>query len=215
MKDCTLYLKIDRNTCVYQKKVLLSDVAKVECERQDILRKVKNIVIYNFDIPLKDGKKKNAISMSILKIIELIHDVAPGSLVVNEGETDFVIEYQKQTQNNGWIDKVKTVFLCVIVFFGSAFSVIAFNNDVSVKEIFSQFYYQVMGTTHNGISELEICYCIGLAVGISVFFNHVGSKKITHDPTPLQVEMRKYENDLDMTFIENASRKEHNVDVDG
>ena len=71
-----------------------------------------------------------------------------------------------------------------------------------------------MGATPNGISSLEICYCLGLAIGILVFFNHIGKKKITHDPTPLQVEMRKYENDLDMTFIENAGRKEHNIDVD-
>ena len=45
------------------------------------------------------------------------------------------------------------------------------------------------------------------------FFNHVGRKKITPDPTPLQVEMRKYENDIDTTFIENSSRGGSNIDV--
>lgn len=214
MKECTLYIKIDRNTCVHQTKVLLSDIAKIECERQDVLRKVRNIVVHNFDMPLKDGSHHNTVSVSILKVIQMIHGVCPGGLVINEGETDFVIEYQKQAAKNAWTDKVKTVFLCVIVFFGSAFSIIAFNNDVNVVKAFDQFYYQVMGTVSNGMSVLESCYCIGLAIGITVFFNHVGNKKITHDPTPLQVEMRKYENDLDMTFIENAGRKEHNIDVD-
>lgn len=214
MKECTLYLKIDRNTCVHQPKVLLSDIAKIECERQDILRKVKNLLVYNFETPQKDGKQHNTVSVSILKVIELIHQVHPGCLVLNEGETDFVIEYQKLPKKHEWLDKVKTVFLCIVVFFGSAFSINAFNNDVSIKKIFNQFYYQVLGTMPDGISELEVCYCIGLAVGITIFFNHVGPKKITHDPTPLQVEMRKYENDIDMTFIENAGRKEHNIDVD-
>lgn len=214
MKDCTLYIKIDRNTCVQDTKVLLSDIAKIECERQDILRKVKNIVVYRFDTREKNGHFHSAVSVSVLKIIELIHEVSPGSLVVNEGETDFVIEYQKQKKKNSWLDKGKTVILCIIIFFGSAFSIGAFNNDVSITKVFDQFYYQVMGTVPDGISELEVCYCIGLGIGITVFFNHIGSKKITKDPTPLQVEMRKYENDLDMTFIENASRKEHNIDVD-
>ena len=212
MKDGTLYIKIDRNTCVQDAKVLLSDIAKIECERQDILRQVKNIVVYRFDTQEKNFH--SSISVSILKIIELIHAVSPGSLVVNEGETDFVIEYQKSKQQNKWLDIGKTVIISIIVFFGSAFSINAFNNDVSIIKIFNQFYYQVMGMMPEGISELEVCYCIGLAVGIIIFFNHVGAKKITNDPTPLQVEMRKYENDLDMTFIENASRKEHNVDVD-
>ena len=41
----------------------------------------------------------------------------------------------------------------------------------------------------------------------------MGSKKITPDPTPMQVEMRKYEKDIDTTFIENAERKGHSIDV--
>lgn len=44
-------------------------------------------------------------------------------------------------------------------------------------------------------------------------FNHIGKKKITSDPTPIQVEMRKYEQDVDMAFIENAGRKGHEHDV--
>ncbi len=214
MKETTLYIKIDRNTCVQTPKVLLSDIAKIECERQDILRKVKNIVVYNFETNKGKQNYHNAISMSILKVIEDIHKISAGSLVINEGESDFVIAYQGEQKQKKWLEKGKTIVLCVIVFFGSAFSINAFNNDVSIIKIFNQFYYQVMGTMQEGISELEVCYCIGLAIGITVFFNHVGEKKITKDPTPLQVEMRKYENDLDMTFIENASRKEHNIDVD-
>ena len=214
MKECTLYIKIDRNTCVNQPKVLLSDLAKIECERQDILRKVKNIVVYNFDTAQRGKKTHYTISMSILKVIEFIHQISPGILVVNEGEKDFVIEYQKSPKEHEWLDKVKTATLCVIVFFGSAFSITSFNNDVSITDIFDQFYYQVMGTNAGGTTLLEVGYCVGLGIGITIFFNHIGTKKITHDPTPIQVEMRKYENDIDMTFIENASRKEHNIDVE-
>ena len=89
----------------------------------------------------------------------------------------------------------------------------AFNNDVAVGDIFSKLYYQVMGTPSDGVTEIEICYSIGLAIGITLFFNHVGKKKITPDPTPMQVEMRKYEKDIDTTFIENAERKGHSIDV--
>ena len=93
-------------------------------------------------------------------------------------------------------------------------TIMAFNNDVGVTDVFAKFYQQITGTESNGITELEICYSIGLAVGIIVFFNHVGHKKITHDPTPIQIEMRKYETDLDTAFINNAERRGHSVDVD-
>ena len=64
------------------------------------------------------------------------------------------------------------------------------------------------------MNELEVCHSIGLGLGIILFFNHVGRKKITPDPTPIQIEMRKYETDLDTAFINNAERRGHSVDVD-
>lgn len=78
-------------------------------------------------------------------------------------------------------------------FFGSAFTIMAFNNDISVTDVFDKLYGQVTGTKADGVNELEVCYCIGLGLGIILFFNHVGRKKITPDPTPIQIEMRKYE----------------------
>ena len=64
------------------------------------------------------------------------------------------------------------------------------------------------------MTELEVCYAIGMPIGIMIFYNHIGKKKVTHDPTPIQVEMRKYEQDVDDTFIENASREGKSMDVD-
>lgn len=89
----------------------------------------------------------------------------------------------------------------------------SFNNDIGITELFGKFYYQVTGEETTGFTELEISYCLGLAVGIIVFFNHFGKKKITPDPTPIQVQLRKYEEDADTTFIENAGRggKENDV----
>ena len=108
----------------------------------------------------------------------------------------------------------KTIVLCILIFFGAAFTIMAFNNDVGVGDVFAKFYHQVTGIESDGVTELEICYSIGLSFGILIFFNHVGRKKITHDPTPIQIEMRKYESDLDTAFIENAGRKGHSIDVD-
>lgn len=111
------------------------------------------------------------------------------------------------------MNTIKTVLLCIIIFFGSAFTIMAFNNDISVTDVFDKLYGQVMGTKADGVNELEVCYCIGLGLGIILFFNHVGRKKITPDPTPIQIEMRKYEKDVDTTFIENAGRGGHSIDV--
>ena len=60
---------------------------------------------------------------------------------------------------------------------------------------------------------LELSYSLGLAVGIIGFFNHFSRWKINTDPTPLEVEMRLYEDNISKTLIQNADRKESGTDV--
>ena len=53
---------------------------------------------------------------------------------------------------------------------------------------------------------LEISYSIGIGLGVVLYFNHFGRRKFTQDPTPLEVEMRVYEDDIDTTIIEQNDR---------
>ncbi len=211
MSNDTLYIKIDKDILMKKHQVMLQDVAKMECTNQAVLRQLKQKKIYTFQE--KEKQQKQSVVFSILKIIELIHEDYPNLDISNEGEQDFIIEY-KPGEETLWLEYLKAAVLSVIIFFGAAFTIMAFNNDVGITEVFDKFYFQVMGEEPKGITILEICYCIGLPLGIIVFFNHFGKKKITMDPTPLQVQMRKYADDIDTIFIENAERKGHNIDVD-
>ena len=96
--------------------------------------------------------------------------------------------------------------MVLISFFGAAFSAMAFNNDVDTVKMFGQIYELVTGHPSDGFTILEITYSLGLIIGILVFFNHFGKSKASIDPTPLEVEMRLYENDIQTTLIENYSR---------
>lgn len=213
-KQQTLYLKIPQNTIVTDRHVTLGDIAKMECADESIVRQLKQKKIFSFPDSMDKKKMKNTFQVfSILKIIELIHEEYPNVDITNEGEQDFIIEYIPNPDKPKWLEVIKVILLCIVIFFGSAFTIMAFNNDISVTDVFSKLYLQIMGQESSGMTELEVSYCIGLSIGILVFFNHVGKKKITPDPTPIQVEMRKYEQDIDTAFIENAGRKGHSVDV--
>ena len=65
----------------------------------------------------------------------------------------------------------------------------------------------VMAREPQGINALEISYSVGLGAGIMLFFNHVGGRRITKDPTPIEVSIRKYEEDVDKTLIAQAGRE--------
>lgn len=204
-----LYLKIDRNTEVDHCDVTLGDVAKLECTNHSIKNRLKTMKILKIK-----AEKRNQYVLSVLKIIELIHQIYPNLEVQNVGESDFIIEYEAPAYAKDRWGIAKAAFLCVTIFFGSAFSIMAFNNDIGVTDVFGQVYFLIMGTESDGFTVLEFTYAIGIAVGIIVFYNHFGGKKITNDPTPMEVQMRLYEDDVNTTLIESCDRKGTDIDVD-
>ena len=103
---------------------------------------------------------------------------------------------------------VKTAFVCLISFFGAAFSIMTFNTDADVGKLFRQIYEQVTGSVSNGFTILEFTYSVGLGLGVLFFFNHFSRVKITSDPSPMQVQMRIYEDQVNSTVIEDINRKQ-------
>lgn len=208
VSNATLYLKFDRNIEVNNPDVYMRDVASMECADQTVVNRLSSLKILKLP-PDKNGRYV----FSVLKIIEMIHGVYPQLTVDNVGEPDFIITYEKPKEHSKILHFLKIVLVCVTTFFGAAFAIMAFNNDSSVTKLFGQMYEQFTGQKAQGFTVMELSYSIGLAVGILVFFNHFGGRKLTVDPTPLEVEMRLYEDDVNTTLVEAYTRKESNVDV--
>ena len=124
-----------------------------------------------------------------------------------------IVTYEKQKTPGKAVHFLKTVGVVMITFLGSAFSIMAFNNDVDVGKMFGQVYEQLTGVPSSGFTLLEVCYSIGLIIGILVFFNHFAGKRFSVDPTPMEVEMRLYENDIQTTLVQNYERKKKEIDV--
>lgn len=203
-----LYMKIDRNIEIDRREVYLSDVAKLECTNKEIVNRIKAIKLIN--IP---DEKNNRFVFSVLKVIEMIHKLYPALEINNLGEIDFIIDYEKPRKQQKWFAALKLMCICIIIFLGAAFAIMTFNNDVGVDEVFKQLYGLVMGEESDGSTILELSYSVGLTMGILVFYNHFGGKKITTDPTPVEVEMRLYEDDINTTLIEGVNRKDKHIEV--
>lgn len=205
----TLYLKGERNIELHTREVRLGDIVKMECTNQDVLNRLKAMKIMN----LPEAKRYSRTVISVLKIVQEIHKVYPQLQIENIGEPDLVIGHEKDPHKHKIQDALKTLLVCLVTFFGAAFSIMSFNNDVQLPQLFGQFYTWMTGETSNGFTILELTYSIGLTLGVIIFFNHFGGRKLSVDPTPIEVEMRLYEDDVNTTVIEDSSRKEKEVDV--
>lgn len=210
-ENSTIYIKADKNIEVTKPDVTLGDVLSIECANAAVLSRVKTLKLLKFHHT--DKKNQNRTAVSILKVIACIHEVYPGAEIQNEGEQDFIVTLEEQKTPGGFVHWTKVLLVVVISFIGAAFSIMAFNNDVDVTKLFGQVYELITGTKSDGFTVLELTYCLGLIIGILVFFNHFGKKKFTVDPTPMEVEMRLYENDIQATLLETYSRKEKELDV--
>lgn len=210
----TIYIKADRNIEVTKPDVTVGDALKVECVNPTVTARVRSIRLLKFSSGSeKDGAKKNRVAVSILKVISCIHEVYPKAEIQNMGESDFIVTYEQQQTTGVFVHFLKAAAVVLISFTGAAFSIMTFNNDVDVKKVFSQIYELTTGMKSDGFTVIELFYSIGIVIGILVFFNHFGKKRFTVDPTPIEVEMRLYENDLQTTLIEDYSRKEQELDV--
>lgn len=208
MSSKVLYLKAEQNAEVMEAQVCVKDIASVYCSDRSITSKVKALRIYQFS----DEKRKRQV-VSVLHVIELIEKECPAVTVESVGENATLIELVNASRHKTMAQTIKLIFVMLISFFGTGFTIMAFHNDISINRIFSKVYEQIMGYTPQGYTILEISYSLGLAVGIIVFFNHIGGRRLTKDPTPIEVEMRVYETEVNKALIETADREVKTIDA--
>ena len=197
----TLYIQIDQNVEVHHPHIYLQDIVRLSCSNTKLLNRLRVMPVTNLD-PDKPGRYV----LSSMDLIKDIQQKEPEVDITTIGESTFIITYQKEGSVNIILRWCKVIFVCLATFFGAGFSIMTFNNDVDIPALFEQIYTQVTGQAANGFSVLEISYSIGIGLGVLFFFNHFGRMKLTDDPTPMQVQMRLYEDDVNTTVIEDASR---------
>ena len=208
MVGTVVYIKCDRNVEVQTSDVCVKDLGKVFCSDDTVSAKLKALKVHRF---VKDKPKRCVIS--VLKLISVMENTCPGIIVQVLGEADVLVEQVEQKKHTKWQQWPKVALVCLISFCGTAFTIMAYHNDASINDIFTQVYQICMNREPEGLNIMEVAYSVGLALGIIIFFNHVGGRKITKDPTPISVAMRKYEEDVDTTLIATAGREGNEIDV--
>lgn len=197
-----VYIQANDHTQVTAAQVRIGDVAKVYCGDEALAGQVEALTLMTVD--LSDSRKNVVSIMAVIACIDarLDRDV----MVQNVGPSDFIVssEEKKPGGVRSWL---KVAFVTLVTFIGSIFAIMTYNEDVDVSGVFDKLYGIMTGGQRLAPGVLEAAYAVGVALGIIVFFNHFGKRKLTKDPTPMEIEMEKYETDIGNTLIKEASRK--------
>ncbi len=199
MTNLMVYLKCDRNVEVGTEDVFLSDLGALRCADTVAAAKLKALKVHHF------GKEDP--DRCVISCLRLGEGVCPNISVQVVGEPDVLVERIQVEERRGPVQWFKCALVCLVSFFGTAFTIMAYHNDVGINDVFTEVYRMVMNREPQGLNVLELSYTVGLAAGIIIFFNHVGGRRITKDPTPIEVAMRNYEEDVDKALIATAGRE--------
>jgi stage V sporulation protein AA len=181
--------------------VILGDVADIYAEA-GLTARVLNIKLLN-------SRKQGVYTISVMEMVAAITAALPGHSVVNLGEPDTVIIIKDKPTKNpiAWV-WVKVALVCIVLFIGSATAIMTFHTDSQLSTVFQKYYEIFFGQEVENPYIINIPYSIGLALGIVLFFNHfTKSKKSTREPSPIEIEMEKYELDAEDALIQNLNRQ--------
>lgn len=209
MEQQTIYLKAERKAEVSPGKVRIQDLAAVACSDRELAKKAGSLVAED-DFTKNDGR----IVITVLRMIETITSHYPQVRVESLGAAETLVVLDREDRHNKVRETLLIIFVSLVCFFGTAFTIMAFHNDIGITDLFDSVYEMITGKAAGGVTILEISYSVGLAAGITIFFNHIGGRRLTKDPTPVEVEMRLYENDVNTALVESCGRKGRAGDVE-
>lgn len=147
---------------------------------------------------------QNIIIIDLVQMIETIQAIDQSIEIQAIGPAQTIIEVV--------YDKRKVSFLnfaavWLLLFLGAIMTIMNFHVDVSMGEVHQKLFTIITGKVDEKPLLIQIPYSIGLGLGMILFFNHFFQKRFNEEPSPLEVEMFNYQQDLDQYVILNENKE--------
>ncbi|UPK42013.1 stage V sporulation protein AA [Paenibacillus pabuli] len=148
----------------------------------------------------------NLILVDILQIIPLIRRALPDVTVELIGSGHTLVEV---VVGSGKPSKSLFILVWLLLFFGSALTIMNFHADVNMQEVQIRIVEMITGRRDEHPYLFQLAYSIGIGFGMAVFFNHLFKKKWNEEPTPLEVEMFLYQQNVDKYVVIEETERMH------
>lgn len=96
----------------------------------------------------------------------------------------------------------KAIIVWMILFIGTGMTIMNFHYDVSMQEVQQKIHIILTGEENEYPLWIQIPYSLGLGIGMLLFFNYWFNKKFTDEPSPLEIELFNYQQQIDAYTLE-------------
>ncbi len=196
-----LYIKLDEHVRTEKKDVPLSKVAGVYCQDEELKSQAEKVIVYSF----QEGEKEKAV-FSLIYIYKKIYECMGKNIQIHSvGASECLVDWIQEKRPSKLLGYVQVVLVGLVTFFGAAFTIMTYNADAGVPDVFRTLYEMFTGSS-GGNGVLELTYSIGIGIGVIVFFHHF-EKKGRKTPTAMEVQMNKYEKDVVDSYVKYEERR--------
>ncbi len=195
----TVYLRMRHRVQVHPNEtVLVGQIAMIIADEK-IKQEIENTVIHRINM-----SDKNIVIIDIMKVIQRLNHQIDNLTIQTVGPSQTIVEvvYKKTSYSFPLF-----VAVWLLLFIGASLAIMNFHEDVSMREVHQKIFYMLTGIRDEKPLLLQIPYSIGLGLGMVLFFNHLFRKRINEEPSPLEVEMFNYQQDLDQYVIMNENKE--------
>jgi len=198
----TVYIRLRSRIRIQRgRSVKLGDIAHVLTSPEDGERRLLELEL------LRPGPEDgNLILIDILQIIPQIRRMFPEVTVELIGSGHTLVEV---IAGSGKPSKSLFILVWLLLFFGSALTIMNFHADVNMQEVQIRIVEMITGRRDEHPYLFQVAYSIGIGFGMAVFFNHLFKKKWNEEPTPLEVEMFLYQQNVDKFVVIEETERMH------
>ncbi|MGM0828206.1 MAG: stage V sporulation protein AA [Bacillota bacterium] len=194
-----LYIRLRHRVQVREEStVKLGQLAQIIAP-ENFLEELRQIPIHQVT-----ASDKNIIVVDVMRVIREICKNFSDLDIQTIGPTQSIIEviYEKKK-----ISLPLFIGVWLLLFIGAALAIMNFHEDVSMREVHQRLYHFVTGDEDPHPLLFQVPYSFGLGLGMILFFNHVFRKRLNEEPSPLEVEMFNYQQDLDQYVIMHENKE--------
>lgn len=187
--DRIVYLRMRKYVTIANlQPIQLSDIAFLSTTSNE-KSSLENEVLYHMkkedqDLLIIDG----------FLVIDRLNTVYPELEFQLIGPSHTTIRVQKRKKHT------PVLFICfvwILLFVGAAMAIMNFHYDVSMEEVQIRLHYLFTGEQTQHPLWIQIPYSLGLGLGMLLFFNHWFQKRFNEEPSPLEIEVFNYQQEID------------------
>jgi stage V sporulation protein AA len=197
----TLYIRLRRRACLPKgNAILLGDIAQM------IMDPEFEHALHKLIIHRPQAKDGNRVLIDMMLIISKIKEIAPELRIEHFGEPHVLVEVLHDSRSPRLL---VVILVWLLLFIGSGLTIMNFHADVSMLAVHQRIFEMLTGKAVKHPLMLQIPYSIGIGLGMVIFFNHLFKKKFNEEPSPLEVEMFMYQENLNHYVITEEYQKIH------